>query len=57
MKAKSVHPSVTAKANNLINAYKKGVPDKSVAFNLGYVEGNTISLGCWINETVTIKFY
>ncbi len=57
MKAKSVDPSVTTKANNLINAYKKGVPDKSVAFNLGYVEGNTISLGCWINETVTIKFY
>jgi len=57
MKAKSVDPSVTAKANNLISAYKKGVPDKSVAFNLGYVEGNTISLGCWINETVTIKFY
>lgn len=57
MKAKSVDPSVTTKANNLINAYKKGVPDKSVAFNLGYVEGNTITLGCWINESVTIKFY
>jgi len=57
MKAKSIDPSVASKANNLINAYKKGVPDKSVAFNLGYVEGNTISLGCWINETVTIKFY
>lgn len=57
MKAKSIDPSVTSKANNLINAYKQGVPEKTVAFNLGYVEGNTISLGCWINETVTIKFY
>ncbi|MCT4624634.1 MAG: hypothetical protein N4A46_13520 [Schleiferiaceae bacterium] len=56
-KAKSIEPALATKANNLINAYKKGVPDKSIAFNLGYVEGNKITLGCWINETVTVKFY
>ena len=56
-KAKSVDPSSASKANKLIEAFKKGVPQKSIAFQLNYTEGQKLSLGCWINETVTIKFY
>ncbi|GAB5556707.1 MAG: hypothetical protein SchgKO_09200 [Schleiferiaceae bacterium] len=55
--AKSIDSSVANIANKLIAAYKKSVPDKSVAFQLGYKAGDTYTIGCWINETVTIKFY
>lgn len=55
--ARSIDPSVTDKANQLISAYSKVVPDKGVAFQLGFKEGDSIDIGCWINETVSIKFY
>lgn len=55
--AKSIDPTVTSKANSLISAYKKALPDLSTAFALGIKEGDTINIGCWINETVTVKFY
>lgn len=56
-KAKAVDPSFTSKADKLIASFKKGVPNKSIAFQLNYTEGQKLHLGCWINETVTIKFY
>ena len=55
--AKSVDPSVADKANKLISAYSGAVPDKGVAFQLGFKEGDKINIGCWINETVSVKFY
>jgi hypothetical protein len=55
--AKSIDPEVADKAQKLINAYSKAVPDKGVAFQLGYKEGDTVNIGCWIGETVTVKFY
>ena len=55
--AKSIDPEVTDKANRLISAYKKSVPQKSVGFGLGYKDGDKYTIGCWINETVVIKFY
>ena len=57
VKAKSVDPSVKSKADRLISAFKQGVPQKTIAFQMNYTEGQKIRLGCWINETVTIKFY
>ena len=56
-KAKSVDPGSSRQADRLISAYKKAIPQKSVAFALNYTEGNKVTLGCWINETVTVKFY
>ena len=56
-KAKSVDASKTSMSNKLISVYKKGVPQKSTAFQLGYKAGDKINIGCWINETVTIEFY
>ena len=55
--ARSVDPSISDKASKLISIYKGAVPDKGVAFQLGFKEGDSISIGCWINETVTVKFY
>ena len=55
--ARSIDPSIADKASQLISAYSKVVPDKGVAFQLGFKEGDSIDIGCWINETVSIKFY
>jgi tetratricopeptide (TPR) repeat protein len=55
--AKSVDAEVTSKANKYIAAYKGRVPQKSTAFELGYKEGDKYTIGCWINESVVMKFY
>lgn len=55
--AKSIDPSSAKKADRLIAVYKKGVPDKAVSFTLGHKEGDRYTIGCWINESVVVKFY
>lgn len=50
--AASIDPSVSSKAAKLINAYKQGIPDKGVSFQLGHKQGESYTIGCWINETV-----
>ncbi len=55
--AKSIDPECTNKANQQIAAYKKALPELSTAFALGIKEGDKINIGCWINETVVVKFY
>jgi tetratricopeptide (TPR) repeat protein len=54
--AKSIDPSVAGKADKLINAYSKAVPPKDLSFQLGHKEGERYTIGCWINETVTVAF-
>ena len=55
--ARSIDPSIADKAAKLISAYSQQIPDKGISFQLGYKEGDKIKLGCWINETVSVKFY
>lgn len=55
--ARSIDPTIADKAATLIAAYSAAVPDKGVAFQLGFKEGDKINIGCWINETVSVKFY
>ena len=55
--AKSIDPNVSSKVDKYIAAYKGSVPQKSTGFALGYKDGDRYSIGCWINETVVIKFY
>lgn len=55
--ARSIDPSIADKASKLISAYSAAVPDKGVAFQLGFKEGDQINIGCWVNETVSVKFY
>ncbi len=54
--AKSIDASVSGKANKLINIYKQQLPDKGVSFQLGHTSGEKYTIGCWINETVTVSF-
>jgi hypothetical protein len=55
--AKSIDRNAAPKANKLIAAYKKSVPDKGIAFQLGHEANEKYTIGCWINETVTVTFY
>ena len=54
-KAKAVDPSVAEKADELINRYKKYFPNKEKAFFEGYTDGKTYTVGCWINESTTVR--
>ncbi|MDX5428482.1 MAG: hypothetical protein LPK46_08880 [Bacteroidota bacterium] len=54
--AASIDPSVSKRANKLINYYEGRLPEISVAFQLNYKEGDKYTIGCWINETVTLRF-
>jgi len=53
--AKKVDSSVAAKANELINSYKKQTPQADDLFMLGYKVGDQIEIKGWINETTTIR--
>ena len=55
--ARSIDPSIADKAAKLISVYSKQIPDKGISFQLGYKEGDQITIGCWINEAVSVKFY
>ena len=55
-KAKSIDPSLTSKANELINAYEHYFPTiESIFFN-GFEEGQEFILDkCWINEKTKVR--
>ena len=54
-KARSVDPTVAEKADELINRYKKYFPIRDDAFFEGYTDGKSYTVGCWINESTTIR--
>jgi len=54
-KAKTVDPSVTEKANELINKYSPYFPNEEDAFFEGYTDGQSYTIGGWINETITVR--
>ena len=54
--AKSVDPSLTEDANSRIGKYSGSRPDKETAFMKGYKSGQSIKVGCWIGETVKLRF-
>ncbi len=54
--AKSIDPSVASKCNRLISSYQAQIPAKSIGFQLAIKDGDRVNIGCWINETVTVRF-
>ena len=46
---------VVKRANNLIQQYKKQLPQADELFMLGYKAGDQLEIKGWINETVTIQ--
>lgn len=55
IKAKSVDPSVADEANELIGRYSSRFPTLEEVFWLNFSEGQTVTIGCWINESTTIR--
>lgn len=54
--AKSIDPSVASDASKRISSYRSSRPDKETAFMMGHKEGSKVKVGCWIGETVTLRF-
>lgn len=55
-KAKSVDPSLTSTANSKIATYSKYFPSTQDCFFVGITEGDTVEIGCWINESTKARF-
>ncbi len=55
MQAKTVDPSLTEEANNLIAVYAPNFPDLETIFFHGFSVGDTYTFGCWINERTTVR--
>lgn len=55
-KRAQMDPLCKSRAEKKIRAYKSGRPDKGISFQFGHEEGERYTIGCWINETVTVSF-
>ena len=53
--AKKIDPQVASDANKFINSYQKYMPDIEEIFIRGKKVGQAFYVGCWINETTTIR--
>ncbi len=54
--AKSIDGSVSGEASDRLSTYYGSVPDKSEGFMRNFTEGQSASVGCWIGETVRLRF-
>lgn len=54
-KAKRVDPTISEEATTLINTYSSHFPDNEDAFFHGFTNGDKYKIGCWINETTTVR--
>ena len=54
-KAKSVDSGVAGEANRLIREYSKYMPSVEDIFQRQLSEGQSFTVGCWIQETTTIR--
>lgn len=54
-RAKRVDPSATEEANKWIGRYAKYMPKKEDVFLRGLQTGQSFRVGCWIQETTTIR--
>jgi tetratricopeptide (TPR) repeat protein len=55
IKAKTIDPEVTDEANELINAYSQYFPNNEEVFFRTLRDGDTYSVGGWINETTKVR--
>lgn len=53
--AKRIEPGLASKANALINRYAQYMPSKSDIFQRGIKEGDSFTVGCWIQETTRVR--
>ncbi|HLU94488.1 MAG TPA: hypothetical protein VKZ54_10205 [Membranihabitans sp.] len=54
-KARSVDPASASEANSLINRYTQYMPSKGDIFQRTLNEGDSFTVGCWIQQQTTIR--
>lgn len=54
-KAKAVDPQLTSQVNDMIELYRSNYPSVEETFFRSLKEGDAFQIGCWINETTTVK--
>lgn len=54
--AKSIDPEVASDASQRISKYRASYPDQNEGFMRGVQAGQKAKVGCWIGETVTVRF-
>ena len=54
-RAKAVDPSVSGRANSLINQYSGYYMDTETAFMMGLKSGESVFIPGWIGETTTVR--
>jgi Tetratricopeptide repeat. len=54
-KAKQVDPSLAPEVNKLIETYSQYFPRKEDIFFHGMAVGQSYTIGCWINESTTVR--
>lgn len=54
-RAKSIDPKVASEANKNIRTYTQYMPSVEDIFQRGLREGQSFTVGCWIQETTTIR--
>ncbi len=55
IQARSVDPSISEQAKELINKYSQYFPNVEDAFFYGYENGQPYTVGCWINENTSVR--
>lgn len=56
IKAKNADPSIAAEANEYIGRFSARFPTREEGFWENVNSGQTVTVGCWINETTTVRF-
>lgn len=54
--AKSIDPAVATEAQDRINKYYSSLPEQSEGFMREIEAGQSATVGCWIGETVKVRF-
>ncbi len=54
--ARSIDGSVAEEANRKIGTYNGSLPEKQEGFMRGVKAGQSVRVGCWIGETVKVRF-
>ncbi|MBL7793593.1 MAG: tetratricopeptide repeat protein [Saprospiraceae bacterium] len=54
--ARSIDSDVAGEANERIGNYSAALPDRQEGFMRGVNEGVTATVGCWIGETVKVRY-
>lgn len=54
--ARSIDGDVSSEASSRIGSYSRSLPDQEMGFMRGIKEGQSASVGCWIGETVRVRY-